>query len=82
MATTENVQDHLKQQLFRFQDALGHLSDIIAHLSDEEEFGEPERFPIIKHLQELVSEYIRKGYSINLDIVKDYAKRIKETFPF
>lgn len=65
MATTENVQDHLKQQLFRFQDALGHLSDIIAHLSDEDKFGEPERFPIIEHLKDLVSEYTRKGYSIS-----------------
>lgn len=65
MATTENVQEHLKQQLSRFQDALRHLSDIIAHLSDEEKFGEPERFPIIEHLQDLVSEYSRKGYSIS-----------------
>lgn len=65
MATTENVQDHLKKQLLRFQDALGHLSDIIAHLSDEEKFGEPERFPIIEHLQDLVLEYSRKGYSIS-----------------
>lgn len=76
MATTENVQDHLKQQLFRFQDALGHLSDIIAHLSDEEEFGEPERFPIVEHLQTLVSEYSRMGYTINfkynVDDVKDF----------
>lgn len=78
MATTENVQDHLKQQLFRFQDALGHLSDIIAHLSDEEEFGEPEHFPIVEHLQTLVSEYSRMGYTINfkynVDDVKDFLK--------
>ena len=75
MATTENVQDHLKQQLFRFQDALGHLSDIIAHLSDEEEFGEPERFPIIKHLQELVSEYTRKGFSISFHYYEDDVRK-------
>lgn len=78
IATTENVQNHLRQQLSRFQDALGHLSDIIAHLSDEEEFGEPERFPIAEHLQTLISEYSRMGYTVNFkyneDDAKDYLK--------
>ncbi len=74
MSTLEDVQIHLNHQLTRFGDALRHLSDIIEHLSDEEKFGEPERFPIIEHLQGLITEYNRNGYNITFNYKEDKAK--------
>ena len=74
MSTLDDVQIHLNHQLARFSDALGHLSDIIEHLSDEEKFGEPERLPIIEHLQELITEYNRSGYNITFNYKEDKAK--------
>jgi len=74
MSTLDDVQIHLNHQLTRFGDALRHLSDIIEHLSDEEKFGEPERFPIIEHLQGLITEYNRNGYNITFNYKEDKAK--------
>lgn len=74
MSTLDDVQIHLNHQLTRFGDALRHLSDIIVHLSDEEKFGEPERFPIIEHLQGLITEYNRNGYNITFNYKEDKAK--------
>lgn len=74
MSTLDDVQIHLNHQLTRFGDALRHLSDIIEHLSDEENFGEPERFPIIEHLQGLITEYNRNGYNITFNYKEDKAK--------
>ncbi|MBQ9230859.1 MAG: hypothetical protein IJ190_06705 [Prevotella sp.] len=74
MSTIDDVQIHLNHQLARFSDALGHLSDIIEHLSDEEKFGKPERFPIIEHLQELITEFNRSGYNISFNYKEDEAK--------
>lgn len=74
MSSLDDVQIHLNHQLTRFGDALRHLSDIIEHLSDEEKFGEPERFPIIEHLQGLITEYNRNGYNITFNYKEDKAK--------
>ena len=59
--TIDNVQQHLDHQLIRFTNALGHLSDLIRHLSDEEKFGEPERFSLVDHFEKMVSEAISNG---------------------
>ena len=77
--TTENVQEHLRHQLTRFRDALGHLSDIIEHLSDEEKFGEPERFSIIDYFEKLINESINNNcdvaFNIDSDAVEKYLKK-------
>lgn len=54
--TEENVREHLCRQLTRFQVALTHLSDIIEHLSDEEQFGESERFCLTDYFEKLITE--------------------------
>ena len=76
---TENVQEHLNRQLIRFRDALSHLSDIIEHLSDEEKFGEPERFSIIDYFEKLITESINNNcdiaFNIDSDAVESYLKK-------
>jgi len=64
MDTIDDVKQHLNHQLIRFRDALSHLSDLIEHLSDEEQFGEAERFSITDYFQNLVSETKNNGYDI------------------
>ena len=77
--TTENVQEHLNHQLIRFRNALSHLSDIVDHLSDEEKFGEPERFSIIDYFERLISESINNNcdvaFNIDSDAVESYLKK-------
>ena len=68
---TENVQEHLNRQLTRFQDALGHLSDIIEHLSDEELFGEPECFSIMDYFKKLINESINYNSDVAFNIDAD-----------
>ena len=74
----DDVKQHLSHQLTRFQDALCHLSDLIEHLSDEEKFGEPERFSITDYFQKLVSELKNTGYDIEYFIdsvaIENYLK--------
>lgn len=76
---TENVQEHLSRQLIRFRDALGHLSDIIEHLSDEEKFGNPERFSIMDYFEKLINESINNqsdvAFNIDSDAVEEYLKK-------
>ena len=77
--TIENVQEHLNHQLTRFQNALGHLSEIIEHLSDEEQFGEPERFSIMEYFKKLITESINDkcdiAFNIDSDAVESYLKK-------
>lgn len=77
--TTENVQEHINRQLARFQDALRHLSDIIEHFSDEEQFGEPERFSIMDYFEKLINESINNNsdvaFNIDTDAVESYLKK-------
>ena len=77
--TTENVQEHLNHQLIRFHNARSHLSDIVDHLSDEEKFGEPERFSIIDYFERLISESINNNcdvaFNIDSDAVESYLKK-------
>ena len=76
---TENVQEHLNHQLIRFRDALGHLSDIIEHLSDEEKFGKPERYSLIDYFETLINESINNNcdvaFNIDSDAIEEYLKK-------
>ena len=69
--TIDDAKQHLNHQLFRFSDALGHLSDIIDHLSDEEKFGEPERFSITDYFEKIVSESMDNGGNLAFEIDAD-----------
>ena len=77
--STENVQEHLNHQLIRFRNALSHLSEIIDHLSDEEKFGEPERFSLIDYFEKLISESVNNNFdmafNIDSDAVEGYLKK-------
>ena len=68
METIDDAQHHLNRQLARFRDASSHLSDLIEHLSDEDKFGEKEKFPLIENFQKLVSESMNNGYEMELYI--------------
>ena len=78
MDKIDDVKQHLCHQLTRFHDALNHLSDLIEHLSDEEKFGEPERFSITDYFKKLVSELKNSGYDIEYFIdsvaIENYLK--------
>lgn len=85
MDTIDDVKRHLNHQLIRFRDALSHLSDLIEHLSDEEQFGETERFSITDYFQNLVSETNNNGYDIeyfmNSGAIENYLKvKVNEYF--
>ena len=68
--------EHLNHQLVRFNNALRHLSDLIRNLSDEEKFGEAERFSITEYFEKMVSESIDSGeniaYNIEADVIEKY----------
>lgn len=64
MDTIGDVEQHFNQQITRFHNALSHLSDLIEHLSDEEQFGEAEQFSITDYFVKLVSESRYYGYDI------------------
>ena len=97
MDKIDDVKQHLNHQLARFRDALGHLSDLIEHLSDEEKFGESERFSLIDYFKELISEsnndiyidfddvaienYIKKKIYEYSDYMKEQAKLIAKGLP-
>lgn len=68
MGTTENLQEHLARQISRFNKAYGHLSAIVDHLSDEEEYGIPEKYAIIDNIKDIALEYKNKGYKVNCTI--------------
>lgn len=76
MNTIDDVQEHLNHQLVRFNNALRHLSDLIRNLSDEEKFGEAERFSITEYFEKMVSESIDSGeniaYNIEADVIEKY----------
>ena len=66
--TTDENKQNLNRQIVRFGDALGHLSDIIEHLSDEEKFGEEEKLSIIDYFEKLASESRNNKNDISLFI--------------
>lgn len=64
MDTIDGVKQHLNHQITRFHNALSHLSDLIEHLSDEEQFGVAEQFSITDYFVKLVSESGYYGYDV------------------
>lgn len=64
MDKLDDVEQHLNHQITRFHNALNHLSYLIEHLSDEEQYGEAEQFSITDYFLKLVSESRYYGYDI------------------
>ena len=72
----EDFESHLNIQLARIHDSITHLSDIVEHLSEEEQFGTPELFIMDWYFQDLISESINSGirieYTKNTEKLKQF----------
>ena len=72
----EDFESHLNIQLARIHDSLTHLSDIVEHLSEEEQFGTPELFIMDWYFQDLITESINSGirieYTKNTEKLKQF----------
>jgi signal transduction histidine kinase len=85
MDTIDDVKQHLIHQITRFQNALSHLSNLIEHLSDEEQFGEAEQFSLTDYFCKIISESTCYGYDViysfdDEQIVKYLKNRMHESF--
>ena len=76
MDSISGVQELLNNQIRRFSSALDYLSDLVEHFSDEEQFGEPEKFNLhafLSHIGERhgTEEYVIK-YDCDMKSIKEY----------
>ena len=76
MDSIPGVQVLLNNQIRRFSSALEYLSDLVEHFSDEEQFGEPERFDLHEFLSHIgehheTEEYVIK-YECDIKSIIDY----------
>lgn len=67
MDSIPGVQVLLNNQIRRFSSALEYLSDLVEHFSDEEQFGEPERFDLHEFLSHLEERHKTEGYAIKYE---------------
>ena len=67
MDSIPGVQELLNNQIRRFSSALEYLSDLVEHFSDEEQFGEPERFDLHDFLSHIGERHGTEKYVIKYE---------------
>ena len=67
MDSIPGVQELLNNQIRRFSSALKYLSDLVEHFSDEEQFGEPERFDLHDFLSHIGERHGTEKYVIKYE---------------
>ena len=80
MDSISGVQELLNNQINRFGSALGYLSDLIEHLSDEDQFGKPELFSLDKFFLQLKTRHKAEGFKIEYEPDMSYHNEIQNRF--